>query len=143
MNWAHFTPLTQTRGNLHSYRWVLALLCFFFVQGCDYGYTRSDYQGGFYTSTGPCPDTGEVTISLLKPTNPNDGTSEVEIAFHCFLKTCAQGHTNTLQGGYFHIKLDGGHYIEGRMTEKEAQGTWSVSMKGKACTGHWVSLRNP
>jgi hypothetical protein len=102
--------------------------------GCDYANTKSDYLGGFATQTGNCPATGDSSI--------NYKDQKIEIEFYCFLKKCANLKGQTRQGGYFHIKDNSGHYIEGKITRYEATGKWFLNMKGKECSGHWSALKN-
>ncbi len=105
-----------------------------FISGCDVGYKKSDYLGGFATQSGKCTNTGDAAI--------NFSGQDVEIGFYCFLKKCAYMEGKSSQGGFFHLKSDDGHYIQGRVTRFEASGTWFLNMKGENCSGHWSTLKN-
>lgn len=104
------------------------------LTGCDNRLKTSDYRGGFYTQSGSCTETGDVGITL--------DNSQIEIGFYCFLKECALESGKTSQGGFFHLELDSGHYIQGRIAGYEAKGTWYLNIKGQDCSGHWAALKN-
>ncbi len=104
------------------------------ITGCDTGYKKSDYLGGFATQSGNCTATGDTAINFSE--------QEVEIGFYCFLKKCAYMEGDTSQGGFFHLKSNDGYYIQGRVTRYEASGTWFLNMKGESCSGHWSALKN-
>ncbi|MEY8203650.1 MAG: hypothetical protein RPR40_01135 [Bermanella sp.] len=104
------------------------------LTGCDLVNKKSDYVGGFATQSGNCKEVGDSSIIFSE--------QDIEIGFYCFLKKCAHMEGKTHQGGFFHLTDSEGYYIEGKITQYEASGSWFLKMKGQNCSGYWTALKN-
>lgn len=112
------------------------ILSFFMLAltACEGGLERSDYIGGFVTSTGECQSQGDLGLNYSK--------NKVDISFYCFLKECATMAGDVSKEGFFHLESPEGYFIQGKIKPKEASGNFFLNIRGNSCYGQWVGLEN-
>lgn len=118
-------------------RLTLGMVSLALVSACEDGVLpvnkKSDYTGSFYTQEGQCPSAAEMSVSTSK--------DKVSVAFYCFISPCFSAKGHLAQSGYFDIKLGDREYINGHLSDSNANGKWSLTISGKKCSGRFEAKR--
>lgn len=113
---------------------ILCTALFCLLLGCDKGLGKSDMKGVFTTDHGECVKEGDVGLKIHK--------SEIHIDFYCFLKLCNDMDGTIEKGGFFYMSGNDGHYIQGRIGNESASGSWFTTINENKCSGTWFAKRN-
>lgn len=116
---------------------ALSILSISFLTACEQGSSpvvkKSDYTGSFYTQSGNCPGSAEMSINTYK--------GKVEVAFYCFIRACFSAKGKLSQGGFFEIRQGNKEFINGRLSSSHASGNWSLTINGQECHGRFEAER--
>lgn len=116
---------------------ALSIISLSFLTACEQDSSpvlkKSDYTGSFYTQSGNCPESAEMSI------NTNKG--KVEVAFYCFIRACFSAKGKLSQGGFFEIRQGSKEFINGRLSTEQASGNWSLTINGHECHGRFEAER--